>query len=218
MNFFSIGRLPIGRGMRPRRCYKTPVTPKMPIQHKRNTIIISDEENTSEYSHSPSSQHSTLESNPDMPEVLQKMAAANTKTCPANAILNQTTTNTTASYSESESSETESGEDDDDEESYDLPTVSSAIHRQGHTNYSKKKSSTPGGINSSTVASISTTTRDSNTKTSSVNHQNSMVQSNTNRRSSKNIANTRQPQQQRNHKNDIISIPTYEKDGAINMV
>ncbi|XP_073843796.1 mitogen-activated protein kinase kinase kinase 13 wallenda isoform X2 [Musca autumnalis] len=194
----SIGRLPIGRG-RPRRTYKTPITPKMPIQsHKRNTIIISDEENTSEYSHSPSSQHSTLESNPDMPEALQKMAVAvAAKTATQQQLIEN---NTTTSYSESESSDTESGEDDDDddeeEESYDLPTVSSTIHKQQRqvqlTAYNKKKSET---------TTTTTITREVDSpKQASLNN--------------------RQPQhQQRNHKtNDIISIPTYEKDGAINMV
>lgn len=67
--FCSIARLPVVRGVRPRRY-------KIPIQHTssiRKSVMISDEENTSEYSHSPSSQHSTLESNPDMPEVIKKM-------------------------------------------------------------------------------------------------------------------------------------------------
>lgn len=67
----SIGRLPIGRGMRPRRSYKAPLSQKIAI-HKRNVVIVSDEENTSEYSHSPSSQHSTLESNTDVPEALKQ--------------------------------------------------------------------------------------------------------------------------------------------------
>ncbi|XP_061388305.1 mitogen-activated protein kinase kinase kinase 13 [Musca vetustissima] len=169
----SIGRLPIGRG-RPRRSYKTPVTPKMPIQsHKRNTIIISDEENTSEYSHSPSSQHSTLESNPDMPEALQKMAVA--------AAAKKNTT---------KQHDTESGEDDDEDndESYDLPSVSSATQQRQVqlTVYNKKKCSTGN--------------------------------SNEGDRPSQASFNSRQQQQQRTNKNDIISIPTYDKDGAINMV
>lgn len=56
--------------MRPRRSYKAPLSQKIAI-HKRNVVIVSDEENTSEYSHSPSSQHSTLESNTDVPEALK---------------------------------------------------------------------------------------------------------------------------------------------------
>lgn len=32
----------------------------------RRSVLLSDEENTSEYSHPPSSQHSTLESNPEL--------------------------------------------------------------------------------------------------------------------------------------------------------
>lgn len=68
----SIGRLPIGRGMRSRRLYKGPVSSPI-ANNPRRSVIISDEENTSECSHSPSSQHSTLESNPDMQKVLKKM-------------------------------------------------------------------------------------------------------------------------------------------------
>jgi hypothetical protein len=43
---------------------------------RRAVVVISDEENTSEYSNSPSSNHSTLESiksNPEMPNVLKQM-------------------------------------------------------------------------------------------------------------------------------------------------
>lgn len=57
--------------MRPRRSYKAPLSQKIAI-HKRNVVIVSDEENTSEYSHSPSSQNSTLESNTDVPEALKQ--------------------------------------------------------------------------------------------------------------------------------------------------
>lgn len=37
------------------------------------SVIISDEENTSEYSHYMSSYHSTLESIADMPQIIKKM-------------------------------------------------------------------------------------------------------------------------------------------------
>lgn len=57
--------------MRPRRCYKAPTV--APVNHVRRSVIISDEENTSEYSHSPSSQHSTLESNPEVPQALKQL-------------------------------------------------------------------------------------------------------------------------------------------------
>lgn len=75
---FSIGRLPIGRGMRSRRCYKALNQQKMILLHERRNLsaTVSDEENTSEYSHSPSSQHSTLESNPGVPIALQQMQEA----------------------------------------------------------------------------------------------------------------------------------------------
>ncbi|XP_052845058.1 mitogen-activated protein kinase kinase kinase 13-A isoform X2 [Drosophila gunungcola] len=76
----SFGRLPIGRGMRPRRSYKAPLSQKIAI-HKRNVVIVSDEEeNTSEYSHSPSSQHSTLESNTDIASAMKKTQDTSTST------------------------------------------------------------------------------------------------------------------------------------------
>ncbi|XP_044313929.1 mitogen-activated protein kinase kinase kinase 13-B isoform X1 [Drosophila rhopaloa] len=76
----SFGRLPIGRGMRPRRSYKAPLSQKIAI-HKRNAVIVTDEEeNTSEYSHSPSSQHSTLESNTDIATAMKKTQDTSTST------------------------------------------------------------------------------------------------------------------------------------------
>ncbi|XP_053685290.1 uncharacterized protein LOC128734916 [Sabethes cyaneus] len=44
------------------------------ISHKNqaSSLTISDEENTSEYSHAPSSQRSTLESNPELPAVIKR--------------------------------------------------------------------------------------------------------------------------------------------------
>lgn len=40
------------------------------VKHASN-VTISDEENTSEYSHAPSSQRSTLESNPELPSAIK---------------------------------------------------------------------------------------------------------------------------------------------------
>ncbi|XP_065360202.1 mitogen-activated protein kinase kinase kinase 13 isoform X2 [Calliphora vicina] len=201
----SIGRLPIGRGMRARRCYKTPITQKVSIQ-KRNAIIISDEENTSEYSHSPSSQHSTLESNPDMPEALQKMKiAANNTNITGNqqhhhhhhhhtsSKLSTTTTTTTTDSETSESSEAESGDDED--VSYDLPTVSSSTA-------------------TTTTTAIATTRQPSFSKKKS-SHNQLVRDSNNASFKQKQLANSAK---NRHNKSDIISIPTYDKDGAINMV
>ncbi|GLH09787.1 Mitogen-activated protein kinase kinase kinase [Gryllus bimaculatus] len=56
----SIARRPIGPGCRSRRFKQLPT----PVHNAE--CNISDEENTSEYSHPPSSQCSTLESNPDL--------------------------------------------------------------------------------------------------------------------------------------------------------
>ncbi|XP_017042402.1 mitogen-activated protein kinase kinase kinase 13-B isoform X2 [Drosophila ficusphila] len=93
----SIGRLPIGRGMRLRRSYKAPLSQKLAIQ-KRNVVIVSDEEeNTSEYSHSPSSQHSTLESNTDIASAMKKT---------------QTTSTSTNSFSEPEDDSSDSSDEE----------------------------------------------------------------------------------------------------------
>ncbi|XP_041768551.1 mitogen-activated protein kinase kinase kinase 13 isoform X1 [Anopheles merus] len=51
-------------------------TDHLAIVHRKihSNVTISDEENTSEYSHAPSSQRSTLESNPDLPSVVMMKA------------------------------------------------------------------------------------------------------------------------------------------------
>ena len=206
--------------MRARRCYKTPITQKVTIQ-KRNAIIISDEENTSEYSHSPSSQHSTLESNPDMPEALQKMkiAASNTNITGnhqynsskiSTATTTATTTTTTTSDSESsESSEAESCEDEEDN-SYEVTTIASTSSTIQHRQRQPM---------SSLTASPAALSNASFSKKKSMN--NSIV------RDSNNASFKQKQQQQQNlmnttknhhNKSDVISIPTYDKDGAINMV
>ncbi|XP_024874348.1 mitogen-activated protein kinase kinase kinase 13 isoform X6 [Temnothorax curvispinosus] len=62
----SIARRPIGPGCRLRRS-------KLTISGRIQGALASDEENTSEYSHPPSSQTSTLESNPDVQRVLRNI-------------------------------------------------------------------------------------------------------------------------------------------------
>lgn len=84
--------MPIGRGVRARK-YKAhyatnvnggnitinPCTTSPVTHHRLRPISVdmaalaSDEENTSEYSHPPSSEHSTLESNPDIPICLKTL-------------------------------------------------------------------------------------------------------------------------------------------------
>ncbi|XP_050073566.1 mitogen-activated protein kinase kinase kinase 12 isoform X1 [Anopheles maculipalpis] len=85
----SVGRLPIKRGRRMKHSVGSgpSVSPGMVHHHHssaggggdhlvivhrkiNSNVTISDEENTSEYSHAPSSQRSTLESNPDLPSVV----------------------------------------------------------------------------------------------------------------------------------------------------
>ncbi|XP_067003401.2 mitogen-activated protein kinase kinase kinase 13-A isoform X2 [Anabrus simplex] len=63
----SISRRPIGPGCRSRRIKQSSVTA---LSSECN---LSDEENTSEYSHPPSSQCSTLESNPDLLNSMETM-------------------------------------------------------------------------------------------------------------------------------------------------
>lgn len=68
---YSFARQPIGRGVRARK-YKSQYSNTPTAIHRRSTnTLASDEENTSEYSHPPSSQHSTLESNPDVAECIK---------------------------------------------------------------------------------------------------------------------------------------------------
>lgn len=62
---FSVARRPIGPGCRLRRFKQATV--------RIEGVLASDEENTSEYSHPPSSQSSTLESNPDVQRVLRNI-------------------------------------------------------------------------------------------------------------------------------------------------
>nr|CAD7201353.1 unnamed protein product [Timema douglasi] len=64
----SLARKPIGPGCRSRRVKKVTAT----LSSEGN---LSDEENTPEYSHPPSSQCSTLESNPDLQHVMSTLGA-----------------------------------------------------------------------------------------------------------------------------------------------
>lgn len=68
--YCSFARLPIGRGVRARK-YKSQYSTPAAIHRRSTNTLASDEENTSEYSHPPSSQHSTLESNPDVAECMK---------------------------------------------------------------------------------------------------------------------------------------------------
>lgn len=71
---YSFARQPIGRGVRARKYpgYKSQYSNTPTAIHRRSTnTLASDEENTSEYSHPPSSQHSTLESNPDVAKCIK---------------------------------------------------------------------------------------------------------------------------------------------------
>lgn len=62
---YSFARMPINRGIRARK-YKTQASNNQTQRRSTATVVSDEEGNTSEYSHSPSSVHSTLESNPDI--------------------------------------------------------------------------------------------------------------------------------------------------------
>ncbi|XP_032455007.1 mitogen-activated protein kinase kinase kinase 13 isoform X1 [Nasonia vitripennis] len=66
----SLARRPIGPGCRHRRS-KTSLCTIVNIKR----VLASDEENTSEYSHPPSSQSSTLESNPDVQRAFRRVGS-----------------------------------------------------------------------------------------------------------------------------------------------
>ena len=66
-----MARRPIGPGCRHRRLKPAPV--HSPTNMKRS--LASDEENTSEYSHDPSSKSSTLESNPGVQQAFRRVGS-----------------------------------------------------------------------------------------------------------------------------------------------
>ncbi|XP_039962811.1 mitogen-activated protein kinase kinase kinase 13-B isoform X1 [Bactrocera tryoni] len=176
----SIGRLPIGRGMRARRGYKIPIIPKIPI-HKRNVTVVSDEENTSEYSHSPSSQHSTLESNPD--EVLKQMKA-NKKAINA-------ATATTDSEEDVSSSSSSDDADDLETQHERRPTTTTATAAAATQRQRREQRQ------QQAQQKYATTTRAINIPVAE----------------SCNVGPSNVPK-----RSDVISIPTYEADGAVDMV
>ena len=57
------------------------------IQSPRRAALMSDEENTSEYSHPPSSQHSTLESNPDISQMKRMQKRGRSKSVDGTKII-----------------------------------------------------------------------------------------------------------------------------------
>ncbi|XP_021926576.1 mitogen-activated protein kinase kinase kinase 13 isoform X3 [Zootermopsis nevadensis] len=75
---YSAGSYELHRGSFARR----PVAPRCRSRRlKKSTVVTadvagSDEENTPDYSHPPSSQCSTLESNPDLPQIVQRLGSA----------------------------------------------------------------------------------------------------------------------------------------------
>ncbi|XP_011495720.1 PREDICTED: mitogen-activated protein kinase kinase kinase 13 [Ceratosolen solmsi marchali] len=67
----SVARRPIGPGCRHHRRSK----PSLPSVPNIKRVLASDEENTSEYSHPPSSQSSTLESNPEVQRAFRRVGS-----------------------------------------------------------------------------------------------------------------------------------------------
>lgn len=125
-----IGRLPIKRGRRTstrissssssataqsnHQHHHSPSSPAAPAaatnpsspiyahQKHLSEVTISDEENTSEYSHDPSSQRSTLESNPELPVVIRRQQ---------HQVMQKSTTS---------AKDTDDDDDDDDDDDGDL--------------------------------------------------------------------------------------------------
>ncbi|XP_053675347.1 mitogen-activated protein kinase kinase kinase 13 [Anopheles nili] len=125
----SIGRLPIKRGRRGKFSGDGVGAPAMipsgttsdngdqlAIVHRKlpSNVTISDEENTSEYSHAPSSQRSTLESNPDLPSVVMKQAAAGRRKQPQQQPKQQMHKSTTSAKDTDDDDDDGEGEDDED--------------------------------------------------------------------------------------------------------
>ncbi|XP_055685765.1 mitogen-activated protein kinase kinase kinase 13-A isoform X2 [Lutzomyia longipalpis] len=111
----SLARLPISRGMRCRR-YKYPTlspTPAVTVNPisipPANGAVLSDEENTSECSPPPSSQHSTLDSNAEAPKVMPRSPKR------GHVVRPRSTSTSSSSSSDSES------EHEDDERTTRLP-------------------------------------------------------------------------------------------------
>ncbi|KAJ4431572.1 hypothetical protein ANN_20171 [Periplaneta americana] len=69
----SFARRPVAPRCRSRRLKKTAAVISDAVGSEGN---LSDEENTPEYSHPPSSQCSTLESNPDLPQMVQTLGSS----------------------------------------------------------------------------------------------------------------------------------------------
>lgn len=170
--------------MRARRGYKIPIIPKIPI-HKRNVTVVSDEENTSEYSHSPSSQHSTLESNPD--EVLKQMKANKKAVNAATA-----TTDTEEDVSSSSSSE---DADDLETQHERRPTTTTTSAATTATQRQRREQRQQQAQHMQQT--YATTTRAINIPVAE----------------SSNVGLSNLPR-----RSDVISIPTYEADGAVDMV
>lgn len=143
INNYSSARLPIGRGVRARK-YKAhyssnycgnntnitsnPTSPTGAVYHHRSSAapasnvvgLNSDEENTSEYSHPPSSEHSTLDSNPDRTVTMMKNVS----------------TDGCSDADDSSSSSDENSSDDDDEATTarELSTMSAARKSNNNVN------------------------------------------------------------------------------------
>ncbi|XP_055708049.1 mitogen-activated protein kinase kinase kinase 13 isoform X2 [Phlebotomus papatasi] len=99
----SLARLPISRGMRCRR-YKYPtLSPTTAVTVNPINVppvsatVLSDEENTSECSPPPSSQHSTLDSNAEAPKATPRSAKRD------HVVRNRSTSTSSSSSSDSES-------------------------------------------------------------------------------------------------------------------
>lgn len=85
-------------------------------KHPSEVTISDDEENTSEYSHDPSSQRSTLESNPELPAVIKRH----------HRIKQQAMHKSTTSAKDTDDDEDDDDDDDDDEDEVEIDSSDSS--------------------------------------------------------------------------------------------
>uniref|UniRef100_A0A182LRI5 Protein kinase domain-containing protein n=1 Tax=Anopheles culicifacies TaxID=139723 RepID=A0A182LRI5_9DIPT len=121
----SFGRLPIKRGRRMKHSvgsgpsvasgmvhhHHSAAGGDLAIVHRkiRSNVTISDEENTSEYSHAPSSQRSTLESNPDLPSIVMMKSGRRVERIMQQQPMQKSTTS-------AKDTDDDDGADDDDDD------------------------------------------------------------------------------------------------------
>lgn len=115
----------------------------MPNNRRPKQVLSDEEGNTSEYSHPPSSQHSTLESNPDVPDYLKKSTKspkpkrtntiANNSTSKSKRITDRTTMDDLSESFSSNSNSSSSSSSGSDSENV-------GVHKKNRFDYNERNS------------------------------------------------------------------------------